>query len=197
MSLSGRRLAGSVRSISERKSDFYPTPTFATEALLEYVSFSGSILEPCCGKGHISKVLCRLENNAVVSYDIVDRGYGAVKNFFDEEDGTYSNVITNPPYRNAQKFVEKAKRVAQSKIAMFMKLVFLEGQERYSFFKDETFPLSEIFVFSERVTLALDGELESGGTIAYAWFVWNKNYIVGSRPTINWIAPRRLKNGTR
>lgn len=37
--------------------DFYPTPRSSVEALLQSEIFSGSILEPASGQGHISKVL--------------------------------------------------------------------------------------------------------------------------------------------
>ena len=39
------------------KGDFYATPPIAVESLLQVESFSGKILEPCCGNGAVSKVL--------------------------------------------------------------------------------------------------------------------------------------------
>jgi len=185
MTLSGKVLAGNKKTKEERKSDFYPTPSRATRSLLWYVSFQGDILEPACGKGHISKVLLTRYPN-VVSYDKEDRGYGSVKDFF-TENRKFRNIVTNFPFRGLQVFIEHAKKVAISKIAIFTKLVFLESQERYKFFQDRTFPLSQVWVFSERVTLALDGELDHGGTIAYAWFIWQKSHL--GDPVIKWIKP--------
>jgi len=185
MVLPGRNIAGGGKTLEERGSDFYPTPPYATERLLEMVVFSGSVLEPACGKGHMSRVLER--KFEVESYDKENMGYGYVKNFF-LETRKFDNVITNPPYRHALEFVEKAKRIATQKIAMFLKLTFLEGQSRYNFFQEKEFALQEVLVFSERITLSKGGLMDSGGTAAYAWFIWDYNYA--GFPRIKWIKPK-------
>lgn len=41
----------------KKQGDFYETPRWAIEALLKREGFDGVILEPCCGKDAISKVL--------------------------------------------------------------------------------------------------------------------------------------------
>ena len=187
MTLPGRVLAGSKKTKKERKSDFYPTPPWATRGLLEMVAFQGNILEPACGKGHICKVLLE-DYDDVTSYDKHDRGYGDIKDFFTET-RKFRNIVTNFPFDGIEKFLVKSKSVAVSQIAVFAKLVLLESQERYSFFQDRTFPLAQVLVFCERVTLALDGELESGGTIAYAWFLWRRQHL--GDPIIRWIEPRK------
>ena len=56
--------------------DFYPTPPEAIRALLSVETFEGSIWEPACGDGAISKVLLEA-GHEVVSTDLIDRGYGA------------------------------------------------------------------------------------------------------------------------
>jgi len=56
--------------------EFYPTPPEATRALLSVETFEGSIWEPACGDGAISKVLTEA-GYQVVSTDLIDRGYGA------------------------------------------------------------------------------------------------------------------------
>lgn len=48
MGLKGLSVAGRVRSDGV---DFYATPEWATEALLEHEEFDGVILEPCSGAG--------------------------------------------------------------------------------------------------------------------------------------------------
>ena len=53
--LPGRNLAGS--NDIERTNDFYPTPAWATHALMKREDFDGRIWEPACGKGDMSKVL--------------------------------------------------------------------------------------------------------------------------------------------
>lgn len=63
ISIAGRKVNDGV--------DFYQTPTWAIEKLLEVVTFEGNILEPCSGNGAISKVLEEHGYN-VVSQDIRD-----------------------------------------------------------------------------------------------------------------------------
>ena len=55
--------------------EFYPTPPEATRALLSVEKFDGSIWEPACGDGAISKVLQKA-NYSVVSTDLINYGFG-------------------------------------------------------------------------------------------------------------------------
>ena len=167
------------------KNDYYPTPEYVTEALLSREIFIGTIWQPACGEGHISKVL---EENGfyVISSDLIDRGYGKVQDFFKPTSNSVTNIITNPPYKLAKKFVEHSKTKATCKIAMFLKLNFLESISRYEMFQDTEFPLARVYVFSKRVTLSKDGTGPSkGGTVAYAWYVWDRQHI--GPPEIHWI----------
>ena len=47
------------------------------------------------------------------------------------------DIITNPPYKYAKEFVEKALEVIPkgNKVAMFLKLQFLEGKARRKMFE--------------------------------------------------------------
>jgi hypothetical protein len=55
--------------------DFYPTPPEAVRALLSVEQFDGTIWEPACGDGAISREL-EAHGHNVVSTDLIDRGYG-------------------------------------------------------------------------------------------------------------------------
>jgi len=55
--------------------DFYATPAWVTEALLQHVTFRGPVWEPCCGDGAMSRVI-EQAGYRVHSSDLVDRGYG-------------------------------------------------------------------------------------------------------------------------
>jgi hypothetical protein len=186
VSLSGRILAGS-NDIDRDKFDFYPTPEWATQSLLEKEEFNGTVWECASGRGDMSKVL---EQNGfkVYSSDVrVEDVYGdGGVNFFATK-RQVDNVITNPPFNQAQGFVEHAKRNASKKIAMFLKLVFLEGITRHTFFKDKEFPLKKVYVFCKRVNIYKNGiKGNNSSTIAFAWFVWDKEYV--GEPVIDWIA---------
>ncbi len=78
--------------------EFYPTPPEATRALLSVETFTGSIWEPACGDGAISKVLIEA-GYQVVSTDLIDRGFGrGGEDFLKSTRPLAKNIITNPPY---------------------------------------------------------------------------------------------------
>ena len=133
-----KTLGASNHTDAERqREDYYATEPKATEWLCKLERFEGRILEPSCGEGHMSRVL-EAAGYEVVSRDLVDRGYGEVADFLAidnlEWDG---NIVTNPPYKYAQQFVEKALSIIPKgkKVAMFLKLTFLEGKARRALFR--------------------------------------------------------------
>ena len=158
------------------KNDFYPTPPEATEALLSRVKFSERVWECACGDGAISKVLEKHKHD-VISTDLFDYGYGISGVDFLRTSRKYrkklgvDTIITNPPYKSAEKFLSQAHYIGIKTMAMLLKLSFLEGQARKELFSK--LPPSWVFVFSKRLTFNKGG-IESGGTgmIAFAWFLW-------------------------
>lgn len=120
-----------------QREDYYATEPKATEWLCKLEQFEGRILEPSCGEGHMSDVL-KKAGYEVVSRDLVDRGYGEVADFLAIDNLAWDgNIVTNPPYRYALEFVEKALSIIPKgkKVAMFLKLTFLEGKARRSLFR--------------------------------------------------------------
>lgn len=88
----------SFRSPKRAAFEFYPTPPEAVRALLSMESFEGSVWEPACGDGAISRVL-EAAGYQVVSTDLIDRGYGAGgQDFLKSDRPLAKNIITNPPY---------------------------------------------------------------------------------------------------
>src|SRR3954463_9040751 len=57
--------------------DFFPTPAWATYALIENERFAGDIWESACGDGAMSHVLGHASKH-VISSDLYDRGFGEV-----------------------------------------------------------------------------------------------------------------------
>lgn len=187
-------IVGSSRANGNRQqNDFYPTPGWCVEELLKREHFEGSMWECACGKGDISEVL---KDNGfdTFSSDIIDyNGYLNDNIDFLNYNGEkkYDNIITNPPYKYALDFVNHSKKYANNKIAMFLKTVFLESAGRYEMFQDTEFPLKTMYQFSKRVSLYKDDkQMSAGGMIAYAWYVWDKNYT--GKPTIEWIRGQQI-----
>ena len=186
-----KTLGTSNHTEKEREAnDYYATEPKAVELLLEQEKFSQWVWECACGEGHISEVL-KANGYYVFSSDLIDRGYEgtevidfltATKNELD--------IITNPPYKFAKEFVEHALNISPdgTKIAMFLKVQFLEGKERRKLF--EKYPPKVIYVASGRLLCAKNGEFEKmrqggGSAVAYAWFVWEKGF--NGAPKIKWI----------
>ena len=122
----------------------------------------------------------------VLSTDLVDRGYGKSGiDFLKQTQKFDGDILTNPPYKYALEFVEKALELIDSgnKVIMFLKLTFLEGQERRRLF--DTLQLKKVYVFSKRQQCAKNGIFTGSSAVAYAWFVWVKGY--NDLPKIEWI----------
>lgn len=166
--------------------DFYPTPPWATFALIDNEKFSGDIWECACGNGAMSRVLS--ETGCVVkSSDLYDRGYGEVGVDFLATNMRADNIITNPPYNSAEGFVKSGVQLANQKFALLLRLAFLEGAKRARTIFAEC-PPSRVWVFSERITFyPLGAKVKGTGTTAYAWFVWDKASQPGTE--IRWFQP--------
>lgn len=174
-----------LRSADAEPNDYYATEPKAVELLLEQEQFKPTILEPACGEGHIAKVL-KAHGYEVIASDIVDRGYGeGGKDFAKYSKVENVDIITNPPYKYAKEFVEHALHISNegTKVAMFLKLTFLEGQARRALFKK--YPPQTVYVSSARLQCGKNGYFDGTSMVAYAWFVWVKGY---QGPThIKWI----------
>jgi hypothetical protein len=171
--------------------DFFPTPAWATEALIDNESFHGQIWECACGNGAMSSVLETVGNN-VASSDLYDRGYGEVGVDFLNSDRQAHNIVTNPPYNAAEGFVHAGLKAAKHKFALLLRLAFLEGANREKTIFSRH-PPSRVWVFSERITFYPAGAVQQGsGTTAYAWFVWDKG---GNGSTeLRWFKPGYKKS---
>lgn len=165
--------------------DFFPTPAWATHALIDNESFCGDIWESACGNGAMSEVL-EQTGQQVISSDLFDRGYGDPGIDFLESKRRTANIVTNPPYNAAEGFVRSGLKSADRKFALLLRLAFLEGANRKrTIFTDA--PPSRVWVFSERITFYPAGAVQKGtGTTAYAWFVWDKD---ASGTELKWFEP--------
>ena len=166
--------------------DFYPTPRWATFALMDNEPFAGEIWECACGDGAMSDVL-RESSRRIHSSDLYDRGFGEPGHNFLTTTQRCDNIVTNPPFHSAEGFVQTSLRHARKKFALLLRLAFLEGANRENtIFR--LHPPSRVWVFSERITFYPKGARIAGsGTTAYAWFVWD---IEHSGPTeLTWFRP--------
>lgn len=161
-----------------QKEDYYATDPQAMVLLLNLEQFNKDVWECACGELHLSNVLAENGYN-VRNSDIIDRAGTEVLDFLsDEVTSWHGDIITNPPYKYAQQFVEKALSIIPegNKVAMFLKLQFLEGKKRKKMFEQN--PPKIVYVSSSRLNCAKNGEFNKyeSSAIAYAWFIWEKGY---------------------
>lgn len=143
------------------------------------------------GGGHLTARMQELlPHLSVKNSDIINRGFDCELIDFltvNQPDSFDGDIITNPPYKYAQEFAEKAIETVTDGhlVCLFLKLTFLEGQKRRSFF--EVHPPKVVYVSSARLACAMNGDFASIGSsaAAYAWFVWQKGYA--GEPIIRWI----------
>ena len=166
--------------------DFFPTPGWATYALIDNEAFDGDIWECACGDGAMTRVL-EDGGHKVESSDLYDRGFGEPGIDFLTNRRSVRNIITNPPYNSAQGFIEAAAENGAEKFALLLRLAFLEGAKRANtIFSD--IPPNRVWVFSERITFYMKGASRAGsGTTAYAWFVWDKS--APGTTELKWLKP--------
>lgn len=151
-----RRLGASNHCSHKRQpEDYYATDPKAVTLLLDLEKFKGPILEPCCGEGHISKVL--IENGfKVKSFDLVDRGFGEVQDFLTDEVSSWKgDIITNPPYKLANEFLNKALQIVPNgrKVAILKTELFLDAQTEKTVIKLST----RMEVLSSYLRISLKG----------------------------------------
>ena len=130
--------------------------------------------------------------DVVIASDIHPYGYGVVQDFLDPEcvaPCPVDLIITNPPFKHAEAFIQKSLQIANVGVAMLTRTVFLEGKGRYNrLFKEN--PPSVVAVFTERVAMVKDRlDRNASSATSYAWLIWEKFNF--DAPRMTWIPPCR------
>ena len=171
-------LGASSHSEGEREeNDFYATDPIAAEWLIKLEELNPNIWECACGQGHLAKVF-EAHGFNVKATDLIDRGYGQGGVDFLKSDGLFvGDIITNPPYKYAQEFIEHALNIIPdgNKVCVLLKVQFLEGKQRRSLF--ENCPPHTVWVSSSRIKHGINGDFSRANSMmAIAWYVWEKGY---------------------
>lgn len=166
--------------------DFYREPPRAVDALLDAELFTGDVLDPACGRGNIVE-RCVFRDIEAHGSDLIDRADGLfpVIDFFDVADPV-ANIITNPPYGVAEQFIRHALSIAERKVAVLVRLAFLEGQRRHRDLFKPT-PPARIWQFSSRISMPPgdSGAEAKGGAVAFCWIVWSRDRV--GEPRFGWL----------
>lgn len=192
-------LGGISNNRNRDEDDFYATQKDSVRDLFKIHNFGKDLIfnEPCVGQGHIADVI--KENNplSVFTSDLVDRGYPGTKVYDYLENsicpssvGWADWVITNPPFKHAKEFTERALSETRCGVAMFLRIQFLESLGRKEWLQSS--PLKHVYVFSKRQAPLRGGtEIDPrtgkkwGSAMCFAWFLWEHGYE--GDPMIKWI----------
>jgi hypothetical protein len=176
--------------------DDFPTPPWATRALLEHVVKSKealssmTCLEPACGRGHMALALAEYFGE-VISSDVFNYGFGNVEDFLksNHKEESFDWVITNPPFKLAEEFAKRSMKIARNGVAMLTRTVFIESVGRYNRLFEPT-PPALFAQFTERVPM-VKGRVDKKASTAtgYGWLVWNKASTGATQ--LVWIPPCR------
>jgi hypothetical protein len=180
-----------------RKLELFPTPPWATRTLFEnvlpriFTSLDAtrihSCWEPAAGLGHMAETIREYCTHVLMS-DVADypledgsrmsdHGLQLVDFRFQPPSRELSTeqaewVITNPPFKQTEAFLQRALNVASKGVALLQKQTWLTGGERYAQIYLET-PPDLVAQFVERVPMCLGGYDPRGSTATdYAWFIW-------------------------
>lgn len=184
------------RSEAKDSLDDFPTPPWATRALVEHIieqergCKSLSVLEPACGRGYMARALSEYFGDVDAS-DVHDYSFGRKEDFlkglYPAEH--YDWIITNPPFRLAEEFIHRSLPIARRGVAMLVRTVFIESVGRYERIFSEQ-PPSKLAQFTERVPM-VKGRVDKKASTAtgYAWVVWEKAHC--GPPELCWVPPSR------
>lgn len=182
--------------------DDFPTPPWATRALLDHLidglwwlHVDGmSCREPAANRGHMVKPLQEYFGSVEAS-DVHDYGAGyTVQDYlFGPDPAPVDWTITNPPFRLAEQFIERALRTSRNGVAMLVRSAFLEGVGRHARLFTVHRPRL-ILQFTERVVMHKGRLAPNGSTAtAYCWMVWTPNDLVRTHTAFDWIRPCRKR----
>jgi hypothetical protein len=189
-----------VSSYDRKGRDFYATPNWVTEALLQRFQFRGPIWEPCCGAGAMSTVLAE-HGYEVVSTDIADCGFGASGVDFLASrvvrDGCRS-IITNPPYgeatvhaaqpRSSKAMLDFLRHVlaltstVQGQLALLVRLQWIAGKRVAEVMADA--PFAAVLVLTQRIRWFAMGEATNAGQHHHAWVIFDHAHPPGCPPAL-------------
>jgi len=185
--------------------DYFPTPPWATRALLEHVLLplglsnpaKECVWEPACGEGHMSAVLTEYFRHVSAS-DVFPYGHGNVTDFLSTAYVSLSPdwIITNPPFKTAEEFAHRAIGLASKGAALLVRSAWLEGEGRFTRLFQPC-PPAIVAQFCERVPMVKGRwDPKASSATSYSWVVWLKGPAVGGT-VFMWIPPGQRAALTR
>jgi hypothetical protein len=180
--------------------DFYATPSWVTEALLQHVRLRGPVWEPCCGDGAMSTVIAA-HGHEVVSTDIADRCFGvpgvdflACRDVF----GACRSIVTNPPYGDSGSHTAQTRSPSamlgflrhalaltasvEGQLALLVRLQWIAGRRAADVMSAA--PFAAVIVLTQRIRWFDRGERTNAAQHHHAWVVFDHAHPSGQPPAM-------------
>ena len=163
-----------------RENDFYETPAWCVDRLLEYIVDQNSFdmldlgrserwLDPAVGTGALPRAVGKhCDWVDWTTMDIDPKREATCHGDFLKvkvSPNTYDVCFMNPPYSQAEAFVRKALSCSANVFAL-MRLAWISSAKHHQFFREN---MPDVYVLPNRPSFTGDGKSDSAD---YAWFVW-------------------------
>lgn len=173
--------------------DDFPTPPWAVRSFCRWLQPDPAwkVWEPAANRGYMAGALAEFFDQ-VEGSDVHDYGAGfPLYDFlmFGEPLHRPDWIITNPPFRLAEEFVDRALGIASDGVAIIVRSVWSEGSGRFErIFRDR--PPAWILQHVHRVPMVRGRyDPEASTATSYSWFVWRQE---GERQTrFGWLPEGR------
>lgn len=146
--------------------DDFQTPPYALEPLYPYLNKDWVIWECAAGKGNLTNELRR------GGFTVVDTDILAGYDFLTQKAEVFDCIITNPPFKFKQQFLERAYQLG-TPFAFLLPLTTFETSKRQDLFKKYGL---EVIFFDKRINFETPNKVEkSSSWFATAWFTHGLN----------------------
>jgi hypothetical protein len=169
--------------------DYYTEPSWISERLFAVEKFEGDIVDPACGSGRIVRA-ARAAGLHSFGTDIKKRCEEClvVRDFLGETGARYDNIVSNPPFKHAEAFIDLALKRTERKVAMILPAKFMSGDKRSRWL--ETTPLRRVLHITPRPSMPPGAVIEAGvspggGKEDFAVLIWLKGF--DGKPETGWL----------
>jgi len=182
----GQILSGEARTIGQARrnpDDYYPTPMWVTEALLQvHPPETPVVVEPSAGDGSIVSVLARhgYEVHAIERRPTCGKALelaGATRVTIGDAlemlpIPTDEGIVGNPPFGSdlGFSFVKACVATGAPYVAMLLQLDFFSSRPRAEW--NNNHPVAGFYPLGDRPSFTADGRTDGRN---YAWFVWQRD----------------------
>lgn len=173
--------------------DRYETPHEVTTALLArfgHLFEAERAVDPCCGTGRILRSLRRCGFDAAGT-DLEEDGLDFLSTDYadhaHDECLTGADCVTNPPYRLASQFVDRALELFDGRVAMLLPADFLWSEARRDWLDRAARP-QHVLVIPWRIKFfRRDGTRISGQAYSHEWVIWpSRGYRTCTSTQVHW-----------